>query len=472
MELTVAERLQQANAAVSGSAAGDAANRTNQVDGALGRGAPAIISSAAKHMELVPGLFGKKHISEVIGIGVETNDGRDSNGSVHKSLNCGDMNSNRHVAPELKHMILDLKKSIHNAQLMQQIASFKSRQPVNVCDTTYFKAEVEPKLKAFSLADFSFWIPTANARFYFSEYEIEPGLAKYFEEYPMDSKSVDVPGATNRLKAYLESDTATFTAQYNTQARHQMSAQGCVASTDITEDLLQDLVPNAGAFERLRKEVLFGVQRSEEDALINGDDTGTVQGDGHMDSDVAGGSALLFNKAFKGLRKRAITASATYGNAGNGVDLSTFTGLMAAMGKFANDKGDLLWILGPTIDTKIVTGGVAEILTLQNVGGIATLLTGKVPRIFGVESFTSEWVREDVTTTGVYAALSALTTILLVKKSRFVIGVRAPVRIWATPSLASSDKMLLTAKKRVTFSGVTQSATEKSVVCAINVALT
>jgi hypothetical protein len=144
--------------------------------------------------------------------------------------------------------------------------------------------------------------------------------------------------------------------------------------------------------------------------------------------------------------------------------------MLVKMGKMAKEKGDLVWILGPAVSNRIVTGAVPELLTLDTFGPSATILTGNVPRIFGVEPYESEWVREDVNASGVYAAVQVLTTALLVKKSRFVVGQRAPIKIWATPSLANQDKMLLTAKERFTFGGVSQAVTnERSAVIGYNI---
>lgn len=477
---SVAEQLDQAAEQVGESGADKSQHRAAEVDkGLAGEGAedeggyaPAFVKPIAKHISRLPGMFGKKSIGEIFGQGDLPSDGPVPSWC-HQSVNLRDKKSFTHVSPELKELLLDLKKDFHNAELQRQMMVHAKKLPLTIQDTPYFKSVIAPKMKAFSLSDFAAWVPTLNTSFYFEELDLDPVIDRYFPEYQMPSRTVTVPGATGRMKGRLEGDTATFSAQYNTSSSYSMTAQDCVAHTDITEDLMQDMVPSAGGFERLRREVAMGVLRSKEDAILNGDDSqSSVQGDAHMDSDVAGGAATLFNKAFKGLRKRALAASAVYDNAGAGVSLSTFNGLLPVLGKFAKDKGDLLIVVGPTIANKQIAGNVPEILTHQNFAGNMTLQTGVLPKIFGIEQYESEWVREDVNDTGVYASASAKTTILLVKKSRFVIGKRSPLRIWATPSLASSDKMLLSAKERFTFGGVPQSATEISVAAAIDVALT
>ncbi len=473
MTKSVAERIAEAATKIGVKSADDSALKTARVDGAIyGGQAPAVLKSMAAHIQATPAFFGVKSIAQIFGVGEIPTNGRPG-ADVCVAINLGDKKSFRHVDADLKAVLLDLKKNIHNAQIQQQIMVRKTMMPVALESTPYWKAVVEPMLKSFSLTDFSAWVPTLNTGFYFEELELSPVIDSYFPTYDMASRTVTVPGALTRLKGKLVADTTTFTGQYNTQSSYQMTAQDCVVHTDITEDLMQDLVPSAGGFERIRREVAMGILRSKEDAILNGDDsTTTVQGDAHMDSDTAALPASEFNKAFKGLRKRALAAGLYHDNQGDAIDLTTYNGLIRKLGKFAKEKGDLLVVLGPSISNNIITGNVPEILTHEKFAGNATISTGNLPRVFGIEQYESEWVREDVNSSGVYAAAQALTTLTLVKKSRFVVGTRAPMKIWATPSLADADKLLLSAKERFTFGGIPQSATETSVALAINVALT
>lgn len=481
MTTSALQRIKGANAQIAGSGADASHARTKEVDEALGGGksyegrGPAFLKGIAHYVSKAPELFGKKNMLEVLGVGDIPNEGSVPSW-VHPSINLGCKKTFTHIDADIKREILNLKKDLHTAEIQRQFLAQTKFMPVALIDMPHFKSICIAKLKAFSLTDFSQWVPTLNTGFYFEEFELAPAIDGYFPDYPMMSKIANVPGATTRLKGKLQGDTDTFTAQYNAQSNYQMTAQDCVVHTDITEDLIQDMVPSAGGIERLRREVALGIQRSKEDAIINGDDTitSTVQGDGHMDSDIAGGSATLFNKSFKGLRKRALAASFVYDNGGSGVSLSTYNGLVPVLGKWAKEKGDLLLIIGPTIANKFVFGNVPEMLTAQNAGlATATILTGVLPKIAGIEQYESEWVREDVNSSGVYASAQVLTTILACKKSRFVVGKRAPMKIWAAPSLPTSDKLLLSAKERFSFGGVPQSAgVEQSVAISYNIALT
>jgi hypothetical protein len=465
------EKLSSAVKAVNTIGSGDA-EKSALIDSALHGGHAFNINKGINvHLGRLPAMYGKKSLAEMLGMGDDLADGRKHGHST--SVNFGVKKF--HIDDELRMYGLEIKKQFHNCLIIQQMTAHKTKMPVSIENLPYFKEIVAPMVsKAFDLAGFSNWVPTLNTRFFFEEFEIEPGIEKYFEQIPMMSKTEQVPGAVNRLMGRLESDSATFGVQSNTQAGYTYTAQDCVGHTDITEDLMQDMNPASGGFDRLRKQVALAVARAKEYAILNGDDTGSPQGASHMDSDIAADAATNFAKAFKGLRKIALAAGAnnTVDNLGARVDRDTFAKMLNKMGKMAKDKGDLVFFFGPSVSNRIVTGDVPELLTLDTFGAQATIITGNLPRIFGIASDESEWIREDLNASGVYASASAFTTAALVKKSRFVIGQRAPMKIWATPSLANQDKMLLTAKERFTFAGVPQSTPgERSVVLAYNIAL-
>lgn len=418
--------------------------------------------------------FGRNEIKDIFGVGEESDRGAD-HPSVMKSINFGDRKSHRHVPEEVSHELFQLKSLIHSAQLQAFLLSRKSGMPIAMDTVPFFKAHVFPKLKAYNLTDWAAWVPQVQARFYFEEFEIALGLEAYFETVKMNSRVEQVPGALGRIFGMLESDDATFTEQSQVPGSYVWTAQDCVAHVKVTEDLLQDAMPQT--FDRYRKSCMMGVQRSKERSIINGDDTvgggSPHQGGAHMDADVAAASSKDFRKAFKGLRKIALDNAANgsvFNNQGNVFGLDTIRGMVRLAGTMAKDKADLLWVLGSSVGNHIVTGGIPEIMTVQNVGGQATLVNGSMWPIFGIKPYESEYVREDVSATGVNTApANNLTTSQLIKRSRFLLGQRAPVKIWATPTLANQDALMMTAKERFSFAATPQSDKEKSCILAVNI---
>jgi hypothetical protein len=140
------------------------------------------------------------------------------------------------------------------------------------------------------------------------------------------------------------------------------------------------------------------------------------------------------------------------------------------MGKQASMKDDLIYIIGTTISHDLVTGAIPELFTAFAFGGLASNVTGQVPPVFGVKNLESSYIREDLNALGVHDGVTTnRTTALLVQRSRFLNWTRQATRVWATPSLANTDKMLMSAKARHTFAGLPQTAEEKSVVVAVNI---
>jgi len=390
---------------------------------------------------------------------------KSDNVRVGDSLNFGSRKSTGMMPDDVRIRLFQLKKMVSDVEI-QASYLFKTNRPSadQMMSTPMYKKMLEPTLKAFNITDFSTWIPNVNSRFYFEEYEVPRLLADQFDEMPMESATVTTNGALGRLFGQLETDVATFAIQSNTSANYVVNAKNNVVHTQITEDLNQDSAP--AVIEKFRKEVLAGIGRSEERSLLDGDDSIA-----HMDADVV--AATDFRKAFKGLRKRALDNSANgvvYDHSGAVADKPLFAELLKRIGKASSDKADLCWLVGTSIDTQVVTGAIPELFTWYNVGQPAPNVTGQFPAIFGIKGVASEFVREDLAATGLYTVPAETKTWLgLVKKSRFSRHLRAAVRVWAAPSLPSSDLMLMSAKKRHTFGGVPQSATEKAIAIAINI---
>lgn len=379
---------------------------------------------------------------------------------------------------ETRLRLMNLKKLISTVEV-QGNAMFKGQHvtPAMLMETPAYKDRLAPMLKAYNVTDFSNWIPTVNARFYFEEYEIPFMLADQFDQMPMDSSTIEVPGDIGHLEGHEETDSATFGAQSTTQTNYAVTARNNVVHAQITEDLLSDSSPKY--IDKLRKDVVAGIARAFEKAIINGDTTGAPRGASHQDSDVAALALnATFQKAFDGLRKKAFanevalgsTQQIVYGHGGDSPSKAMFAKLLTMMSKMASVKGNLIWVIPSSVEHAIVTGAIPELFTAFAFGGIASNVTGQVPPIFGVKCVTSQYVREDLNAAGVYAAASNLTHVNLVNKTRFAHFMRQAIRVWAAPSLPSSDIMLMTAKMRHSWNGNPQSALEKAITMAVNVA--
>jgi hypothetical protein len=379
------------------------------------------------------------------------------------------------ISDQARIRLLAWKKALSNVQIQAQIKSaqdgyYTPFPNLKLMQSVKSWKTFEAMSKAFDIASFGQWIDEVQSRFFFEEYEIPYMLADEFDSMPMSSPLVRVPGALGLLEGELEADTGVFSEQSNSEASYVVESKNNVVHTKITQDLLDDSAP--AIIEKQRKEVVMGIVRSYERAMLDGDSSGT-----HIDDDTQAGSAKLFSKAFNGLRKRAFDNEAVVGSSAIVFDHNDtpskdlFANLLKKMKCQGADKKDLVYIVGCTTGHDIVTGAIPELFTAFALGSIASNATGIIPPIFGVKVVESQLVREDLGLDGKAdnPAVGDTTYAMCVQKSRFMNFVRQATRVWAAPSLPSSDNMLMSGKARHAFDGVPQSAQERSVVMAINV---
>jgi hypothetical protein len=390
-------------------------------------------------------------------------------------LNFGSKASTGLLPEDTRIRLFLFKKLLSNVMIQAQCKT-KLRDPSMdaIKSVPLYENALVPMLKAFNVTDFSSWLPTVHTRFYFEEYEIPLLVADLFDQLPMESSTIKVPGALGLLEGRREADDATFDEQANTEADYLVTAENCVVHSKITQDLLDDTAP--AIIDKYRKEVVKGIGRAVEKAILNGTRIGTT----HIDADSEAGSAKLFVKAWNGLRKLAFDNDAVvgagkivYDHEGDSPSKLLFARLLKLMKIFSMEKSDLAWIMPVSVGHDLVTGAIPELFTAFAFGGLASNVTGAVPPVFGVNGTESSYVREDLLATGKagdpVVAADTKTCLILVKKSRFMNFVRQATKVWASPSLPSSDTLLMSAKWRGSWAGNPQSAQERSVVMGINI---
>ena len=368
------------------------------------------------------------------------------------------------------------KKALSNVEIQAQIKSGQDRY-TKVPSLEIYKSvpswgQFESMSKAFDISSWGEWIDTIQARFFFEEYEVEYLLADQFDNMPMTSPIVRVPGALGLLEGELESDTGIFTAQSNTESSYLVESKNNVVHSQITQDLLDDSAPPL--IDKQRKETVKGIVRSYERCLLDGTKAGSV----HIDADTELGSSKLYTKAWDGLRRKAFENETLTGSTEQIVfdhndtpSKDMFSKLLKKLKCQGAEKPDLFYILGCSSGHDLVTGAIPELFTAFAFGSVASNVSGNTPPVFGINVVESQLVREDLETTGKALAVPAdtKTYAMLVQKSRFSNWTRQATKVWAAPSLPSSDNMLMSGKARHTWNGVPQTANERSVTMAINV---
>jgi HK97 family phage major capsid protein len=255
---------------------------------------------------------------------------------------------------------------------------------------------------------------------------------------------LEAADAVAYLTGESTSDTATkFTATTpgtgNITFASKKFAARVLWSADLEEDSIVAIAPYVAY------KVDLAHTDATEQAILNGDTTGT-----HQDSDTT--NAADARKAWKGLRKLALQVASN----GLSLDLSTFntTGLRnlrKKMGKYGIMPDRLAWIA--SINSFYSMLGLSEVLTIQNYGNNATVVTGELAKFDGIPIVVSEFQRQDLNATGVYDGTTTTKTGLgLVNLDQFMIGRRrGPTMITDNRLYLETDQVVTVATQRQIF---------------------
>ena len=385
------------------------------------------------------------------------------------------------VSLEDKLSVCELKKDIDIARWYAQICEGatldrgeieKSNEIANVkniFNTRYAKeTDLLARVKAFGTGvsgGGAEYIETAISSSYIDEYLLEKKVANSFQELPMPTNPFKYPVVKDGTVARIVAEGVSATdSNFGTDALTFDAANKLVELYNLPEELNED---SAVAFLTLgRAQVLDAQLKALETAILNGDTTAP-----HMDSNVTVASDA--RKAWKGLRKLALA------NSGNG-SIVDFGGaisdtkideMLAASCKFGINPREALFFVSPQGYHQMAA--LDDVTTVDKFGAMATILTGYLAAYKGRPIVTSEYIWENLNASGVYDGVTTTKGVmLLVNKTRFYLGRRRPIRIRvAMDARAEYDRWQLVSYQRADFQGMTQSATEKSVIYGINITL-
>jgi HK97 family phage major capsid protein len=382
------------------------------------------------------------------------------------------------VDPRLKHTVVRLKESVDIARMTAQMYHGDGLDRINsdgeltagrvksLLDTRYGKDELVPRLKAFSSAAFSDFIPSSIVSSqYIEEFELDYDLQRRFKQVTMPNPVYDLPILKDVLKAQIASEGAAASAREFGETKLRFSSKKLESFHIIPEELQEDSAPDFLAIARY--ELAQSHVRAVESAIVNGDDDGT-----HIDSDTQAGAAALCEKLWKGLRRQALANAAAGGsyNVAGALSETALFALKTKLKKFGVNPTDLLWIVGPAVYNQLLA--LPSMLTLDKAGPRATMAIGQAGSIMGIPVVVSGMMREDLNASGVYdGTTTSKGGILLVNAKRWYVGMRRPPSLRIVQDLPNYDRYLMAAYQRLDFQGHAQSASEVSVCYGYNIAL-
>jgi hypothetical protein len=199
-------------------------------------------------------------------------------------------------------------------------------------------------------------------------------------------------------------------------------------SEEIDEDSIIPIMPFLR--EKLAQNMAFGV----EDALINGDTSGT-----HQDSDVTDSDDP--RKAWPGLRKLCQSGN-KLDVGGAALTLTHVRTIRGYMFKYGVDPSSLAYITSSTGMLQFLN--IPEVITLEKYGPKATVLTGEIGQIDSIPIIISEKIREDLNGSAVYDGTTKDSTMaILVRKNAFTVGTRRRLTLKSWTDIERDQQVLV-----------------------------
>lgn len=320
------------------------------------------------------------------------------------------------------------------------------------------------------------WVPNQLSARLYGLIQPELRVAALFGSIDMPNNTFDFPVLGKDFTAYFIAESGAITDDSATLVTNKVTltakklATRVISSTEVLEDSAIALEPF------IVTDMSKGISRAIEDTCVNGDtDTGTGSA---SDYDAQSFATSHNRAAWDGLREHAVISgmpNVDLDNTGTSkFTIGNFMAIRKGMGPFGFNSATLAWIVGFKGWALMVTasetpGTIPSVfLSVEKYGQNATIMTGEVGQLLGSPVILTEFMREDLASTGknTMAGPNTLTALLCVNRESFVMGRRRDIQIQRGGEvLMANDQILFVGTFRGQFRFIynTGSAANKTV---------
>ena len=284
------------------------------------------------------------------------------------------------------------------------------------------------------------WIPTGFSADLIGKVEMALKVAALHPRVKMPTDPFKVPALTGFSTAKLggTEGSGSPTESALTTSNVVLNAVKLITYVGLSYELEEDSI--IAVLPLIKDDIVKALARAQDNAAINGDTTSP-----HMDSDIT--DAEDVRKAWNGYRDLVISAAKV--DCAGSIVTAKLRAVRKALGKYGVDQNELAWVVGISDYNQML--GLSEVITVDKYGPNATVLTGELAKFDGIPVVVSEYVREDLNTSGVYDGVTKTQTIaLLVRKDGFFFGDRRDVLIETDRNIKIQTTDLV-ASQRVAF---------------------
>ena len=263
------------------------------------------------------------------------------------------------------------------------------------------------------------WIPDDFLPSVYQEFQTPRRLRALLQPIAVTNNTLLRPTLTRGARPYVKGQITTddprkYTASTPQTADKTISMSGLSVLVYCDDAALEDSA--VAAAQILRREIVAALEDGFEDAMVNGDSNAT-----HQDAIATwnirsrwGASGLGgdsdHRRLFLGWRAKAFDSSATTDVSGT-MNVANFATMMGVLGE--RGTGNLIGVVSPEA---LVTDflKISEVLTVDNYGPNATILSGQLASFMGVPLIVSRFMSADLAASGLFTGSGALTSSMLV----------------------------------------------------------
>jgi hypothetical protein len=352
--------------------------------------------------------------------------------------------------------------------LLTTILGAHQGHPVDPHETRFFTTRFQKAVQAMdtaTTAEGTEYVPRWLSGTLIDRIQNELMVARLFPTIDMPTNPYDIGGfSVSRLHsgklAENTADTGQTLAKKITAATRKVTltavklAVEAIISRELEEDAIIPMLPF------LQGELVDYIVADYEDAIVNGDTTGT-----HMDSDVT--AADDPRKLWVGLRKSVQTGQKTDASA-SPLTVAMLRINRKNMRKYGTRGDRLAHIVSVSGYVQLLSD--PSVITLEKYGPQATILTGELGRVDNVPVIVSDYLRTDLNASGVFDNTTTTRSLALtVHTGGFMSGYRRGITIQVLRELyAESDQDAIIATYRPAFTARYPNATEPTIAAHYN----
>lgn len=324
------------------------------------------------------------------------------------------------------------------------------------------------------------WVPTGYSPELIAEVTQMAGVAQLHRHILMPTQVYKLPLQVGRFASKKVSENTASSGQTGvsksavagTTEALTLTAVGHQAEVLYSKNLDEDSIVAVGPFAR--QELIMSLARGVEKAVINGDTTAT-----HQDTDTEAAGPDVPDTLWKGYRKHALdnSYSVDFQASGNAFNVETIRKVRAKLGKYGINPGELAWVVSLQVFFKLLSlkdaSGRSVVTTMDKLGAGATILTGQLGFLDGIPVLVSEFMRDDLNSSGVNGASgNTLAALACVHRPGFVFGDRRDTTVQVLRELyAEYDQDAVLVTSRQDFQPLRPIATHAAVAVGYNIDL-